>query len=58
MQKRQDGKLYVDLHKTNLIIYLTYEDAAKDFANSEHFKKYCHIVELVACLDDPIHSEL
>jgi hypothetical protein len=27
MQKRRDGEVYADLHKTNEIMYLTYEDA-------------------------------
>ena len=51
MQKRQDGKVYADLHKTNQHIYLTIEDAEDEFNNSEHYKQYCHIVKLIACLD-------
>jgi len=51
MLKRQDGKVYADLHKTNQNIYLTIEDAEDEFNNSEHYKQYCHIVKLIACLD-------
>jgi hypothetical protein len=52
MQKRRDGKVYTDLHKTNEIMYLSYEDALKDFNNSEHYKEYYHIVKMIAYLDD------
>lgn len=51
MLKRRDGKVYTDLHKTNQIIYFTYEDALKDFNNSEHYKEYYHIVRMVAYLE-------
>lgn len=51
MLKRQDGKVYADLHKTNQHIYLTIEDAYEEWNNSEHYKEYCHIVKLIACLD-------
>jgi hypothetical protein len=54
MLKRQDGKVYADLHKTNQHIYLTIEDAEDEFNNSEHYKQYCHIVKLIACLDGGI----
>jgi len=39
MLKRQDGKVYADLHKTNQVIYLTIEE------------NY-HIVKLIACLEE------
>ena len=52
MQKRRDGKVYADLHKTDHIIYLTPEDAQwaleKDTPNPEYF----HVVELVAMTVD------
>ena len=54
MLKRQDGKVYADLHKTNQHIYFTIEDAEDEFNNSEHYKKYCHIVKLIACLDEEL----
>ena len=52
MQKRRDGEVYADLHKTNQIMYLTYEDALKDFNNSEHYKQYYHVVKMIATLDE------
>ena len=52
MQKRQDGKVYADLHKTNQVIYLTIEDADRELNCNEHYKQYCHIVKLIASLED------
>jgi hypothetical protein len=52
MLKRQDGKVYADLHKTNQVIYLTIEDAYEELNNTEHFKENYHIVKLIACLDE------
>jgi hypothetical protein len=52
MLKRRDGKVYADLHKTNEIMYLTYEDAVEHFNNSEHYKEYYHIVKMIATLDE------
>jgi hypothetical protein len=52
MLKRQDSKVYTDLHKTNQIIYLNYEDAVEHFNNSEHYKEYYHIVKLLATIDE------
>lgn len=52
MLKRQDGKVYADLHKTNQKIYLEYEDALEDLNNTEHFKEYYHIVKLIAHLEE------
>jgi hypothetical protein len=54
MLKRQDGKVYADLHKTNQVIYLTIEDAYEEWNNNEHFKEYYHIVKLIACLDEEL----
>jgi len=51
MLKRQDGKVYADLHKTNQHIYLTEEDAYEELNNTGHFKENYHIVKLIACLD-------
>lgn len=48
MQKRQDKKVYADLHKTNFKIYLDYEDAKEDFNDSEHY----HIVKLIAYCEE------
>jgi len=52
MQKRQDGKVYTDLHKTNQIIYLNYEYASCDLNKKDHFKKYYHIVKMIATFDE------
>lgn len=52
MLKRQDGKVYADLHKTNQKIYLEYEDALEDLNNTDHFKEYYHIVKLIAHLEE------
>jgi hypothetical protein len=52
MQKRRDGKVYTDLHKTNQKIYLEYEDALNHFNHDEHYKEYYHIVKMIAYLDD------
>ena len=54
MLKRQDGKVYVDLHKTDRDIYLTIEDAYEEWNNTEHYKEYYHIVKLIACLDEEL----
>ena len=57
MQKRKDGKVYTDLHKTTLKIYLNYEDAEYEFNKGGLYegyfcKDYYHIVKLVACLPE------
>ena len=54
MLKRQDGKVYADLHKTNQVIYLTIEVAYEELNNTEHFKENYHIVKLIACLDEEL----
>jgi hypothetical protein len=55
MQKRQDGKVYADLHKTNQVIYLTIEDADKELNEGGLYKGYYdayHIVKLIASLEN------
>jgi len=59
MIKRQDCKVYADLHKTTEKIYLTYEDAEKELNGgglcTEYFyKNYFHIVRLIACLPETL----
>ena len=59
MLKRKDGKVYTDLHKTTLKIYLNYEDAEYEFNKGGLYegyfcKDYYHIVKLVACLPDTL----
>jgi hypothetical protein len=61
MLKRQDGKVYADLHKTTLKIYLTYEDAERDLNEGGLYegyfcKDYYHIVKLVACLPETLEE--
>jgi hypothetical protein len=56
MQKRRDNKVYADLHKTNQRIYLTIEDAFDELNSSEHYRDYCHIVKLIACLDEELEK--
>jgi hypothetical protein len=51
MLKRQDGKVYADLHKTDQFIYLTEEDAYEELNNKKQFKEYYQVVKLIACLD-------
>ncbi len=52
MQKRRDGEIYVDLHKTTEKIYLLYEDAEEALNELGVLKEYNHIVKLVAHLYD------
>ena len=58
MLKRQDGKVYADLHKTTEKIYLTYEDAEKELNDGLYgdyfYKNYYHIVRLIACLPETL----
>jgi hypothetical protein len=50
MQKRKDGEIYVDLHKSTEKIYLNYEDAEESLNELGDLKDCFHIVKLVACL--------
>jgi len=58
MQKRQDTKVYADLHKTTEKIYLTYDDAEKELNDALYgdyfYKNYYHIVRLIACLPETL----
>ena len=58
MQKRQDCKVYADLHKTTEKIYLTYDDAEKELNDALYgdyfYKNYYHIVRLIACLPETL----
>jgi hypothetical protein len=53
MVKRQDGKVYADLHKSTQQIYLTKEESESAFEYFEYQDSY-HIVKLIACLDEEI----
>lgn len=50
MLKRSDGKVYADLHKTNMKIYLEREDAEKELNSWEMCQEYVHIVKMIATL--------
>jgi hypothetical protein len=52
MQKRKDGEIYVDLHKTTEKIYLLYEDAEEALNELGDLKDCFHIVKLVSHLYD------
>lgn len=52
MVKRNDCKVYPDLHKTNLCIYLTEEDAEENFSRGGYDPECYHIVKLIATLPD------
>lgn len=52
MQKRADGKLYVDLAKTTLVIYLTEEDAQQALTDLQEDAQYYHVVPLLASLNE------
>ena len=53
MLKRQDGKVYADLHKTDQQIYLTEEAVESAFKYFGYQDSY-HIVKLIACLDEEL----
>lgn len=48
MQKRGDGKVYADLHKTTEKIYFFKEEAERDLEAMDVLAPHFHIVELVA----------
>ena len=53
MQKRSDGKVYADLHKSCQIVYLTKEDAEVAYdKETTAFRNSFHIVPLFACTEE------
>lgn len=52
MQKRRDGKVYADLHKTEGRFYLTPEDAQRALEKDTPNPEFFHIVELVAMTEE------
>lgn len=52
MQKRGDGKVYADLHKTDHIIYFTPEEAQAAIDSDQILKPHRHVVRLVAELPE------
>jgi hypothetical protein len=53
MQKRDDGKVYADLHKSCQTVYLTKEDAEVAYdKETMAFRNSLHIVRLFACTEE------
>lgn len=50
MQKRGDGKVYADLHKTDHRIYFTQEEAQAAIDADPELARYRHVVKLIAAL--------
>ena len=48
MQKRKDGKVYADLHKTDGRFYLTEGEAKRALRTDTPNPEYFHVVELIA----------
>lgn len=56
MQKRSDGKVYADLHKTDGRMYLTEEEADSALLATGDLAKHFHKVKMVGVLADEWHS--
>lgn len=54
MQKRGDGTVYADLHKTDHKIYFTAEEAQAAIDADPELKPYRHVVKLTAALEQEI----
>ncbi len=54
MQKRGDGKVYADLHKSDRRIYLSRDEAQTAIDADPEMKPYRHVVELVAALPEEL----
>lgn len=54
MQKRKDGKVHADLHKTDERIYFTRDAAQAAIDADPDLKPYRHVVELVAALPEEL----
>jgi hypothetical protein len=53
MQKRNDGKVYADLHKSCQTVYLAKEDAEVAYdKETTAFRNSFHIVRLFACTEE------
>lgn len=53
MQKRRDGRIYPDLHKTDEKIYFTPEDAQAAIDSDPALAPQRHVVAMVAQVYDP-----
>ncbi len=58
MQKRSDGKVYADLHKTDGQMYLIEEDADAALMEIGDFAKRFHKVKMVGVLADEWNAEV
>lgn len=57
MQKRCDGKIYADLHKTTERIFFFEEDAKREIDNiDDEIRNSFHVVELVAMTMDEFNE--
>lgn len=54
MQKRRDGKVYVDLHKCLPTMFLLKEEAEQALHADQELAPFRHVVELVAVLPDDL----
>ncbi len=57
MQKRSDGKVYADLHKTDERIYFTRQDAQEAIDADPELAKYRHVVQIVCDVYQPQEGE-
>ena len=48
MQKRKDGVVYADLHKTDGRLYLTELEASRAWETDPRSPEHFHVVELIA----------
>lgn len=57
MQKRRDGKVYPDLHKTDERMYFTPEEAQAAIDADPELAPYRHVVPMVADIYTPDEKE-
>ncbi len=53
MQKRRDGRVYEDLHKTDRRIYFTAEEAQAAIDADPNTAQFRHVVKLIAVMPEP-----
>lgn len=57
MQKREDGKIYSDLHKTDRMIYFYQDDAQKAIDKDPDLKACRHVVKMIAEVAEDVENE-
>lgn len=57
MQKRKDGIIYSDMHKTTEKIYFNPEDAEEDRVKDDVLKEHFHVVPIVCMTVNEYESE-